>query len=84
MELSEITEILRNIIKAVTGIIIEDDNNLLDEMAAYDLLYLVEPIEKTFGLSIKILLKNSDYRIMTVNELANRIWEARYDENSIS
>lgn len=74
MESEKVRELLRTIIEEHLGLKIDDmDKNLFDDFAAYELLYIVEPIEDIFRIPIAQLLEGSDYSVMTVNNLAEKI-----------
>lgn len=74
MESEKIKELLQTIIENHMGLKVRDmDKNLFDDFAAYELLYIVEPIEDTFQIPIAQLLEGSGYSVMTVNNLAEKI-----------
>lgn len=82
MEVNIIVSKLKKIIRDNLNYDVQDENkNLFDEFAAYDLLYIIDSIESTFGITIGNIINNCDHSIMSVNNLAQRISKCRNDKN---
>lgn len=62
---------------------LDGEKNILDEVPAYHLLYLVKPIEEIFQISMQELFENSDDSMMTINALTEKIWKVQHDKNRI-
>lgn len=76
MEIEEVKDKLAVIIRDKLHYEILDYNiNLFDKFAAYDLLYIVDPLEDTFDIDVDFIITNSDHNIMTINNLAHKILE---------
>lgn len=51
------------------------NENLFDIFPAYELLYLVNPIEEYFGIDIVSIISNTDHNVMSVNGISKKIAE---------
>ena len=51
------------------------NENLFDIFPAYELLYLVNPIEEYFGIDIVSIISNTDHNVMSVNGISEKIAE---------
>ena len=51
------------------------NENLFDIFPAYELLYLVNPIEEYFGIDIVSIISNTDHNVMSVNVISKKIAE---------
>lgn len=70
------------LIKKYLNYDIENCNeNLFDIFPAYELLYLVNPIEEYFGIDIAYIISNADHNVMSVNGISKKIAEF-YDEKN--
>ena len=69
-------DFLLNCIEKYTGVKIDDvERNILayDGISAVDMLYVVEAIEKKFGITAREIFHDADYEIMTVHNLERKI-----------
>lgn len=70
----KLIEIIEN---AINYKIYDKDKNFFDDLPAYNLLYIVEPIEKVFRIPISDIVMYSDYNVMSVNNLAQKIFNIK-------
>lgn len=82
MEHVEVKDKLKQIIKNNLKYESKDDDcSLFDEFAAYELLYIVSPIENMFNISIASIIMDSDYTVMSINNLSRKIMEIIDDKS---
>lgn len=74
--MNSIKQSIVNIIKESLDYNVKNfDENLFDIFPAYELLYLINPIEKTFGIDIKNIILNEDHNVMSVDGISKKILE---------
>ena len=56
--------------------------NLFDIFPAYELLYLVNPIEEYFGIDVINIISNTDHNVMSINGISEKIAEYYDKKNS--
>ena len=73
---------IQRIIKKHLNYNIENWNkNLFDIFPAYELLYLVNPIEEYFGIDVINIISNTDHNVMSINGISEKIAE-NYDKKN--
>ena len=74
---------IQRIIKKHLNYNIENWNkNLFDIFPAYELLYLVNPIEEYFGIDVINIISNTDHNVMSINGISEKIAEYYDKRNS--
>lgn len=74
---------IQRIIKKHLNYNIENWNeNLFDIFPAYELLYLVNPIEEYFGIDVINIISNTDHNVMSINGISEKIAEYYDKKNS--
>lgn len=74
---------IQRIIKKHLNYNIENWNkNLFDIFPAYELLYLVNPIEEYFGIDVINIISNTDHNVMSINGILEKIAEYYDKKNS--
>ena len=80
--MESINKEVRLLIKKYLNYDIENwDENLFDIFPAYELLYLVNPIEEYFGIDIVNIISNADHNVMSVNGISKKIAEFYNEKN---
>ena len=75
-------EIQRIIKKHLNYNIVNWNKNLFDIFPAYELLYLVNPIEEYFGIDVINIISNTDHNVMSINGISEKIAEYYDKKNS--
>lgn len=56
--------------------IIDENENFFDTSSAYDMLYIVDPIENKFNIKFEDVILNKSHDLMTLENLSESIFKA--------
>lgn len=73
--MQNIETFLKDTIEKYTGICVNDkDKNVMEAgVMPLEFLYVINEIEKAYGITAKEMLRDSDYTILSILNLAKRI-----------
>lgn len=74
--MQNIEKFLENTIRKYTGVQITDkDKNILGAgVMPLEFLYVINEIEKTYGVVVKDLFRDEDYTLMSIHNLSEKIY----------
>ncbi|HBG8283037.1 TPA: hypothetical protein ACGL02_000884 [Streptococcus agalactiae] len=71
---NDIKKFIRELLKDYSNCeAFSDETNLFDIIPVYDLLYILNPIEKKYLVDFSQIILDNDYNIMTIENLSNEI-----------
>lgn len=75
--MQDIEKFLEDTIEKFTGVQIENKEKNILKMGVMplELLYVIDEIEEKYGITVKELLADSDYTILSIRNLSCRIGE---------